>query len=70
MLLSIVVLEGAGRSLQVSLGAKISNKPTSNAIVYALSIGIIIPIFSSIYPIKEALQQTLSIALDPNRSKS
>jgi len=56
MLLAIVVLEGAGRSLQVSLGAKISNKPTTNAIVYALSIGIIIPIFSSIYPIKEALQ--------------
>ena len=35
-----------------------------------MGLGILIPLFSSIFPIRNALGQTLSIALDVNRSKS
>ena len=70
ILLSIPALELVGNALRSSLGSKISNLPTNNAIVFALVVGILIPILSSIVPIRQALGQTLNFALDVNRSKS
>ena len=41
--------------IKAAIGAEISIQPTANAVIYAISIGIIIPIISSYYPIKSAL---------------
>ena len=49
---------------------QISVVPTGNAVALAIGLGVFIPILSSIIPVKEALKQTLSVALDVNRSKS
>lgn len=52
MLIAIPGLEVIGNALKKSLGVKISNLPTANAVLFGLVIGILIPIFSSIFPIK------------------
>jgi ABC-type antimicrobial peptide transport system permease subunit len=53
-----------------AIGTKIPKDPTPNAILFSLGLGLIIPFFSSIFPIRNALGKTLSMALDINRSKS
>jgi len=44
--------------------------PTFTASLYALAVGIIIPILSSLYPMKIVLSETLTDALDYARSKT
>lgn len=56
--------------MKSQIGTKIPITPTPNAILFSLGLGIIIPFFSSIFPIRNALGKTLSMALDINRSKS
>lgn len=70
LLLSIPMLSYTGTMLEAANGVQIDSTPTGNAILLAISLGIIIPILSSIVPIREALKQTLSVALDIQRSKS
>jgi hypothetical protein len=44
--------------------------PSTYAVVQALIIGLVIPLVSSIAPIKNALSKNLNDSLDTNRSKS
>jgi ABC-type antimicrobial peptide transport system permease subunit len=70
MIVSIPFLAITANMLRSSMGVEISITPTPNAVGLALGLGFLIPMFSSIVPIKEALKQQLSFALDLNRSKS
>ncbi|EGR31920.1 hypothetical protein IMG5_099480 [Ichthyophthirius multifiliis] len=70
LLISIILLEIISKQLYQVLNLEISNTPTGNAFVLSLLLGIAIPLVSSIIPIREALKQTLGIALDQQRSKS
>ncbi|KRX00113.1 hypothetical protein PPERSA_07220 [Pseudocohnilembus persalinus] len=70
LLLSLVGLHFTSNALESSLGVSLSIIPTFNAFFYAIGVGILIPLFSSIVPIRNALGVSLSIALDVNRSKS
>ena len=67
---SIPFLMIARSEIKNAIGAEISINPTANAVIYAISIGIVIPLVSSYYPIKEALKQTLGEALDVAHSKT
>ena len=42
--------------LKSSMGVEIANTPTPNAVGLALGLGFLIPMFSAIVPIKEALK--------------
>ncbi|KAL4454907.1 hypothetical protein ABPG74_006289 [Tetrahymena malaccensis] len=68
--LTIPLLMIVSDQLESAVGALISIYPTKNAIIFGLCLGVLIPLVSSIIPIKQALQQTLSIAIDQQRSKS
>lgn len=48
----------------------ISGYPSASAVVFSCAVGLIIPICSCIVPVKLALQQQLSEALDSNRNKT
>jgi hypothetical protein len=68
--LSIPALMQTNKALESALSLTLPITPTSDGIIYALAMGIVIPMASSIIPIRVALKQTLSEALDVNRSKS
>ena len=53
-----------------SLGYKPSNCPSGYAVGNALFVGILIPLLSSIIPIRRALSTNLTEALDTSRSKN
>ncbi|KAL4504054.1 hypothetical protein ABPG72_022684 [Tetrahymena utriculariae] len=52
------------------IGLEINNSPSINSYALCLFLGLFIPIASSIIPIKSALSNSLSFALDKDRSKS
>lgn len=68
--LSLAVLNLISGALYSSMQIRISIVPTPNAFALAICVGLLIPLFSSIFPIRVALSQTLNLALDVNRSKS
>lgn len=55
IILSIPVLTFISNILEPTLGTKFPTNPTTNAIIYALVVGALIPLFSSIFPIRNAL---------------
>jgi ABC-type antimicrobial peptide transport system permease subunit len=52
------------------LGFQPDLSPEKTAVIQALSIGLLIPILSSIVPIRAALSKSLNDALNPQRSKT
>ncbi|KAJ5072648.1 hypothetical protein M0811_01663 [Anaeramoeba ignava] len=52
------------------IGSKIGNKLSPTAILISTALGILIPIFSSIYPIKLALEKNLVDSLNVRQSKT
>lgn len=70
LLLAIPCLYFAYIKIKDSSGAQISVLPSINSVIYATSIGLLIPIISAYYPIKEALRQTLNQSLDVTHSKT
>jgi len=70
MVLSFPFLGKISSFLEERLQADIPSSPTAGATTYAILIGILIPIVSSYYPLKEALLQNLNLALDLVHSKT
>ena len=68
--ISIPLLVLARSLLQNKLGVAISIIPTVAGFAWSIGIGILIPILSSYYPVKEALSKNLNDALDLSRSKT
>ena len=56
LLFAIPCLYFAYTKIKDSSGAEISILPSLNSIIYASSIGLLIPVISAYYPIKEALR--------------
>jgi len=70
ILSSIPLLELISSILQKKVHAEIPTFPTDSAIFWAIVVGLLIPIISSYYPMKEALGKNLNISLDLLRSKT
>ncbi|KAM3144375.1 hypothetical protein pb186bvf_003539 [Paramecium bursaria] len=68
--LSFPLLVYAVSALKASIGVEFAPVPTGNALALSICLGLLIPLASSIIPIREALKQQLSFALDLQRSKS
>ncbi|KAL4473742.1 hypothetical protein ABPG74_022606 [Tetrahymena malaccensis] len=70
ILLASQILAFASVKAKEIVGLEISNSPSINSYALCLFLGLFIPIASSIIPIKSALSNSLSFALDKDRSKS
>jgi len=67
---SIPILIQIANYISELIDANIKRYPSDQAILYSIFIGIIIPFFSSIIPIRIALQQELASALDSTRNQT
>ncbi|EAR92340.1 efflux ABC transporter, permease domain protein (macronuclear) [Tetrahymena thermophila SB210] len=70
ILLATQILAIASVKAKEIVGLDISNSPSINSYGLCLFLGLFIPLASSIIPIKSALSNSLSFALDKDRSKS
>lgn len=53
-----------------SIGAEFSPMPTVKATLYALFLGVMMPLIASIWPVRSAMKSSLNLALDMVHSKS
>jgi len=67
---SIPLLMYAGNILESKIQVNIPIVPTGKALFWSIILGLIIPIISSYYPMKEALGKDLNLALDLVHSKT
>ncbi len=67
---SMLVLSYLSGVLKSAVNASISPYPKDSAVLFSCAVGIIIPICSCIVPVKIALKQQLSEALDSSRNKT
>ena len=67
---AIPLLEVISSYLEKKLHAHIPAYPTPDAMFWSIIIGLLIPIVSSYYPMKDALGKNLNLSLDQLRSKT
>jgi len=68
--ISVPLLGVISHYLEDKVHATIPTFPTNSAIFWSMMVGLLIPIISSYYPMKEALGKNLNISLDQLRSKT
>ena len=68
--LSFLVLKWISDTFESGLGAGFPPYPTPTSYIYAFAIGICVPLISAFLPIRAALAQNLTAALDTTRSKT
>jgi len=67
---AIPLLEVISSYLETKLHAHIPAYPTPDAMFWSIIVGLLIPIISSYYPMKDALGKNLNLSLDQLRSKT
>jgi len=70
LIASVPLLMYIGNILESKLSTPIPISPSQSGIIWAVCIGLLIPIISSYYPLKEALKKNLNLALDLVHSKT
>eukprot|EP01016_Furgasonia_blochmanni_P040533 TRINITY_DN5182_c0_g1_i1.p1 TRINITY_DN5182_c0_g1~~TRINITY_DN5182_c0_g1_i1.p1 ORF type:complete len:963 (+),score=283.19 TRINITY_DN5182_c0_g1_i1:176-3064(+) len=70
LLLTIPVLAYVSGFFQSAVGITLAPLPTTSGFIWSITLGLLIPLLSSLYPIREALSQSLSQSLDTTHSKT